>query len=102
MGLIEELQKSSYTIKTFAEEAGLTTYRLMLYAKGIRKPRKKTQERIDEIMKQSTGHNQIIFHPSYGYATQQQIEKLRELKSGADFDYIMKQIEAQTKNRGKK
>ena len=43
----------------------------------------------------------IPFHPSYGYATPEQIEKLKQLKLGADYQSLLKKIEKQTKAKGK-
>lgn len=39
-------------------------------------------------------------HPAYGYATEEQIEKLKTLGLGADFDEVWKQIAIQTKKKG--
>lgn len=43
----------------------------------------------------------IPFHPSYGYATAEQIDKLKELKVGPDYHRLLKEIEKQTKAKGK-
>lgn len=43
----------------------------------------------------------IPYHPAYGYATPEQIQKLQELKHGPDYDLLWKKIEQQTKRRGK-
>lgn len=45
--------------------------------------------------------DRIEFHPAYGYATQEQIELLRTLCHGPDYNQVWKDIEKQTKNCGK-
>jgi hypothetical protein len=48
----------------------------------------------------NTPPNKIPFHPSYGYATPDQVQKLMELKDGTEYKQLLKQIEIQTKNKG--
>lgn len=43
---------------------------------------------------------QIPYHLAYGYATPEQIEKLKELKDGTDYKQLWKIIEEQTKKKG--
>lgn len=43
----------------------------------------------------------IPYHPSYGYATEEQIKQLIELKDGCEYKPLLKKIELQTKKRGK-
>lgn len=43
----------------------------------------------------------IPYNPAYGYATSEQIEKLKVLGLGPDYDQLLKQIELQTKKKGK-
>lgn len=43
----------------------------------------------------------IPYHPSYGYVTEEQIKKLSELKDGTEYKYLLKQIDLQTKKKGK-
>lgn len=43
----------------------------------------------------------IPYHPAYGYATEEQIEKLKSLGHGPDYDLLWKTIEKQTKKRGR-
>lgn len=42
----------------------------------------------------------IPFHPAYGYATPEQIEKLESLGMCPERDYLWKQIELQNKKKG--
>lgn len=43
----------------------------------------------------------IPYHPAYGYATPEQIEKLKTLGKGPDYDHLWKVIAEQTKKKGK-
>lgn len=43
----------------------------------------------------------IPFHPSFGYATREQVEKLNQLKSGNEYKILLNQVEFQTKHKGK-
>lgn len=41
----------------------------------------------------------IPFHPAYGYATEEQIRQLENMGLGPQRDYLLKQIEEQTKRK---
>ena len=43
----------------------------------------------------------IPFHPSYGYATREQIQRLFDLKTGGEFNNLKKQVEFQNNKKGK-
>ena len=43
----------------------------------------------------------IPFHPAYGYVTPEQIARLNELKDGTEYKTLKKQIELQTRLKGK-
>lgn len=42
----------------------------------------------------------IPYHPAYGYATPEQVEELKRLGRGPDYDQLWKKIEYQTKKKG--
>lgn len=46
------------------------------------------------------GHS-IPYHPSYGYATPEQIEKLNSLKNGMEYKQLLKIIQQQNEDKGK-
>ena len=46
--------------------------------------------------------NHISWHHSYGFATLEQIEKLRTLGDGAERAEILKQVKKQNEERGTK
>jgi len=46
-------------------------------------------------------NKRIKKHPSYGYVTQEQWDKLKSLGIGPDRDVLLKQIDAQNKSKGK-
>lgn len=43
----------------------------------------------------------IPFHPAFGYATREQVEKLNELKKGSAFVRLKQQIQFQSDHKGK-
>ena len=57
--------------------------------------------RMKSIMKLADKDKRLKWHPSYGYATHEQIERLKRLGIGPDLELLLKQIEEQTNNRGK-
>ncbi|WP_135436101.1 hypothetical protein [Hymenobacter fodinae] len=65
-------------------------------------PRDKNRERIIAAMSQLVEEKKLVKHPSYGYATPDQIKELSEIGMGPRRDYLLKQIEKQTKLAGKK
>lgn len=64
-------------------------------------PRGKNTETLEKIMFELSKKKRIERHPSFGYATPEQIEKLRSYVTELERESIMKQIEKQTKLRGK-
>lgn len=46
------------------------------------------------------GGVRLPYHPSFGYATPEQIEKLNNLKDGYELQYLRKQIKKQNDNKG--
>lgn len=46
-------------------------------------------------------YQDIPYSAAYGYATKEQVVKMNELKCGINYKQIKKQIEFQTKHKGK-
>lgn len=93
---------SAYTIAGLSAEAGCTEDILRGWIYHDRTPRKKNKALFENVMdKLKKSPPPIKFHPSYGYATEEQMGKLRELGLGIERDSILRQIEIQTKNNGK-
>lgn len=43
---------------------------------------------------------QLPFHPALGYAAPEQIEQLKTLKDGYEYQYLKKQVAKQNKDKG--
>lgn len=99
-GIIEE---SRYTITAIVEAHELKerTVSGWLQKKDPIRPTKKNFAKFEGIMKKISKEPKIPFHPSYGYATPEQIEKLNSLPLGADRNYLLRQIEKQNEKKGK-
>lgn len=67
-----------------------------------RQPNAANFEKVSSIMRDLKKDKGIRYHPSYGYATEEQIKQLTELPIGHERDYIMKQVVQQTADRGKR
>lgn len=65
-------------------------------------PITKNFERMQVVMTElRDGEKRIKKHPSYGYAYPWQIDRLNEIGIGAERTQILKEIEKQTKAKGK-
>lgn len=64
-------------------------------------PSKKYEQQIEEVFMRLESRKRIPYHPSWGYATKEQIDRLKESISPMEREAILKQIEKQTRNRGK-
>ena len=67
-----------------------------------RMPREKNRVRVIAAMHKIRDEKKIPWHPSFGYATTEQIEKLNRIGLCPERDYILKQIEKQNKTQGKR
>lgn len=66
-----------------------------------RVPRKANLEKMEKAMFQASQKPRIQYHPAYGYATEDQIKRLKEIGVGMERGQIMKEIEKQTASKGK-
>lgn len=65
-------------------------------------PREAAKERMIDVMKAlMSGEKRIQKHPSYGYATPEQIEKLNKLGICPEREQILSQITKQNEKKGK-
>lgn len=93
---------SAYTITGLSMEIGCSEDILRGWIYHDRTPRKKNKElfeKVMDILRKSPAP--IKYHPSYGYATEEQIKRLEQIGLGIERDSILRQIEMQTKNKGK-
>jgi hypothetical protein len=57
--------------------------------------------RMESIMSPANEDGRLKWHPSYGYTTREQIERLKNLGIGPDLELVLKEIKKQTKNMEK-
>lgn len=95
------VDRCAYTVTAIINEYDLESSSFFRYLKLDTTP-KKHWERMVQIMKKLGGGQQRLQrHPSYGYATPEQIEQLQKLGLGPTRDHILRQIEKQNQNQGK-
>lgn len=91
---------SAYTVAGVSRIFDIPYANLNNWYKG--KPiRKRNIPILEKLMFELGKKKRIERHPSYGYATPEQIEKLKGYVTEMERESIMKQIEKQTKLRGK-
>lgn len=95
------IDDSAYTVGGFVKVSGIPYSTMRGWLLGETTPRQKNLEKMEEAMKKVYGDKKIPWHPSYGYATSPQIEKLNNLGLGPDRDYLMAQIAKQNASGGK-
>ncbi len=61
----------------------------------------RNKEKVVEVMTKLGQTKKLPYHPSYGYATPEQIEELQKLGMGPDRDYLLAKIAKQNKNNSK-
>ena len=93
-------EECEYTIASLSLMNGVNRGTIRNWIEGGN-PAKRMQETYRKVKEQMES-SKIKKHPSYGYATEQQIARLNEIGIGHERDQIMAAIAKQTKNRGKK
>jgi hypothetical protein len=94
-------EQSGYRIASLAEIAKIDEGSFRKYLHCDRIPREANRKKMEHAMKLASELPRLKYHPSYGYATPEQIERLKTMKVGADMDALLKRIEEQTRNKGK-
>lgn len=84
-------------------EVSVQTIRRWLSDGNDSQPAKCNREKVLNFMVdlQHPKNKRMVKHPSYGYAHQYQIDRLKEIGIGPERDIIMKAIEKQNKSKGK-
>lgn len=89
-----------YTLNSLSVMYGVSRQRISAWCNGA-KPQKKYQSIMEKIMNELQDKKKPVKHPSYGWATEDQINRLKEIGVGDERDRILAQIAKQTKARGK-
>lgn len=79
----------------------LPMYQLGRWLDGRVKPSKKSIDKMEPIMQKLRDNPRIPYSPIWGYAKPEQIERLKQPIPPHERDAIMKQIEKQTRLKGK-
>lgn len=96
-----DIENSAYTIGGFIKEFEIPYSTLRSWLRGESTPRQKNLEKMEKAMKKVYSVQKIQRHPSYGYATPEQIEKLSSMGMGPDRDALMAKIQEQNTHQGK-
>jgi transposase-like protein len=87
-------------VPTIAREYGVSESTIYGWARGAT-PSKKLQPIVEKMMKELPGRPRMVKHPSYGYATPEQIELVMSMGIGPGRDRLLAQIAKQQKSSGK-
>lgn len=98
----EIVEQSELGYPGVAKEYGVSYGLLRKYVRGMVVPRKRNYEKMEAIMSDLMKRPAMIKHPSFGYATPDEIEKLKTMGRGPEFDKLMGVIAKRTKKGGKK
>ena len=92
---------SGWTLKSLADLVSIDHRSFKKYLDYHRFPRVKNLEKMEIAMLEAKKTPRIKFHPSYGYATEEQIRQLKTMGVCIERDMLLKKIEEQTKKKGK-
>ncbi len=97
------IEESAYTKTAMIHRFGLCENTVAAWFREEKpsKPRAKTIERMKQIMMTMMSTPKLEKHPSFGYATPEQIEVLFGGGIHPDRDAVMKQVQLQGKHEGK-
>lgn len=93
---------SDLTPAGVCDEYGLNIKSLSNWLKGDVVPREINRQKVVKIMFELIDKKKLEKHPSYGYATPEQIKELGEIGVGPRRTFLLKQIEKQNKLQGKR
>lgn len=95
------IEESPYSIEAFCKAFELNYHTVLKWLNGKSKPREKNLTKMEEAMKTINGKKRLDKHPSWGYATPEQVERIKNLGLCPERDQILKQIEKQNETYGK-
>jgi hypothetical protein len=93
--------ESRYTLQAISKQTGVAWGSLKKYLCCETVPREKNRQRVNMAMNRLKEEKKIPFHPSYGYATPEQVKKLEAMGFSPERDLLMKQIQKQNALKGK-
>lgn len=94
--------ESEWSMEALCRDFDIPPKRLSGWLINGVEPRKENAPTLEKIMKRiGRDTKKIPYHPSFGYATPPQIEKLNSLGLGPERDYLLAQIQKQNESGGK-
>lgn len=95
-------EASEWSLEAISAKFGPTVRQLKGWLYNGVQPQKTNLEIMEKIMARiGKDTKKIPYHPSYGYATPEQIEKLNSLKLGDERNYLLARIAKQNESGGK-
>jgi len=94
---------SVFSINHICRKVGVVrpTFMRWIEQKDPSTPNKKNFERTVIAMEEALKNPRLPKHPSFGYATEDQIKRLKTLGIGPERDKLLSQIDKQNKAKGK-
>lgn len=94
------INECALTKASISKKYGINTSTIWNWCKGVEPNQGKYKTIKGKIEEDMTNNKKIPFHPSYGYATEKEIETLARLQ-GAEKSSLLKKISKRKKNGGK-
>lgn len=95
------IDAGNLTIEGIGRAYDISANSLHKWLAGERKPRATSVKKMEEILNDLQKTKRIPYHPSFGYATSEQIARLKESISEMEREKIMTQITKQSRTQGK-
>lgn len=92
---------SIYELASVGRVYGIDAGQLSRYIRGLSTPQTKTLERVTKIMTDLTKKPKLVKHPSFGYATPDEIEKITTMGICPQRDHILATIKKRNETKGK-
>lgn len=93
---------SIYTIKLLSELVKINKCQFGRYVNQSQKPSNKNLEKVIYAMEIASKNKKQKRHPSFGWATKEEIEKITNLGVSPERDRILREIKDRSKRKGKK
>lgn len=99
--LHQSIEESYYTVKTISEHLGIPQSNIYGWKSGRVEPKETSLKNVEKIMNFANEKKRLLRHPSYGYATKEQIDELMSLPPGPHKDQLLSKIKKQNLKSGK-
>lgn len=96
-----DIDASGCTLTYLSCKYNVSENTVIRWVRKERRPQKRYEEIYAKMMKEIKSTPRMSFHPSYGYATEEQIKKLNSMMMGSEYDTLMAQIDFQQRTKGK-